>query len=143
MNQHSEDLIETPSIASRVLRVVPIVVTALIVVYLAMGVVRVTKPEERNRFDYDTLGKVPVSEDGRIKPLDTVARNALLQVSGKQSLQGEMLFESEGGESRPAIVWLAELISDRPEARKRKVVRIDDPGVLGLLGKTPEDGKFF
>lgn len=102
-----------------------------------------TKAEELSTFDLYTLGKVPVSEDGRIKPLDTVARNALLMVSGKQSLMDGMLLAKEGSAERPAVLWLAELIAGRPESRERKVIRIDDPGVLGLLGKTPDDGKFY
>lgn len=127
-----------------VARALPAVLVAVWVLYLAAGMFRVASPESGlNRFNYDTLGRVPVSEDGRIKPLDTVARNALLQVSGKQSLMDDMLLEKEGDGERPAIQWLAELISGRPEARLRKVIRIDDPGVVGLLGKTVEDGKFF
>ena len=138
-----ENNLDEQGVAAKVLRAVPWVLSLLIVLYLAMGVVRVTKPAEMVRFDFDTLGKVPVSEDGRIKPLDTVARNALLQISGKQSLKEEMLLQGEGDADRPAILWLAELIAQRPEALQRKVIRIDDPGVLGLIGKTPEDGKFY
>lgn len=126
-----------------VLRLVPYVLAAVLAIYLLMGAMKATQSEGLSRYDFDTLGKVPVSEDGRIKPLDTVARNSLLMVSGKQSLVDDMLLPEEGDASRPAILWLAELISGRPESRERKVIRIDDPGVLGLLGKTPEDGKFY
>ncbi len=94
-------------------------------------------------FDYAAFGAVPVSEDGRVKPLDTLARNTLLQLSGKQSLVEEMLLPGEGDEGRPAIVWLAEVFAQRPEARQRAVFRIDDPDVLGLMGLTVEDGKYF
>lgn len=94
-------------------------------------------------YDYAAFGAVPVSEDGRVKPLDTLARNTLLQLSGKQSLVEEMLLDGEGDEGRPAIVWLAEVFAQRPEARQRAVFRIDDPGVLGLMGLTVEDGKYF
>jgi ABC-type transport system involved in cytochrome c biogenesis permease subunit len=121
----------------------PVAITLLVLVYLLMGVARASSGGEMTRYDMDTLGKVPVSKDGRVKPLDTVARNSLLMVSGKQSLTEEMLVPSDNGVEQPAIVWLAELIADRPEARQRKVLRIDDPGVLGLMGKTPEDGKFY
>ena len=143
MNQLNQDSLDKPATSATILRIVPYAVTAFMVLYLAMGVMRSTKPEVESQYDFDTLGQVPVSEDGRIKPLDSVARNALLMVSGKQSLQGEMLLKDEGDAERPAIVWLAELISGRPESRERKVIRIDDPGVLGLLGKTPDDGKFY
>ncbi|MEO0475198.1 MAG: cytochrome c biogenesis protein CcsA, partial [Planctomycetota bacterium] len=140
LNQDSLD--QTPASVT-ILRIVPYAVAVVMVLYLVMGVMRSTQPEVESRFDYDTLGKVPVSEDGRIKPLDSVARNALLMVSGKQSLKDDMLLKSEGSAERPAVFWVAELISGRPESRDRKVLRIDDPGVLGLIGKTPEDGKFY
>ena len=29
-------------------------------------------------FDYDAFGRLPVQKDGRVKPIDTVARNAFL-----------------------------------------------------------------
>ncbi|MFK7790167.1 MAG: cytochrome c biogenesis protein [Phycisphaeraceae bacterium] len=143
MNQLNEDSLKKSNDTPIILRAVPYVVTAVMVVYLLMGVSRATQSDQVYRFDFDTLGQVPVSEDGRIKPLDTVARNALLMVSQKQSLKDDMLLPEEGGAEKEAIVWLAELISGRPESRKRNVIRIDDPGVLGLLGKTPEDGKFY
>eukprot|EP00752_Nemacystus_decipiens_P014107 g12543.t1 len=126
-----------------VLQVLPYVFAAVIALYLLMGVQRATQPESLYLFDFDTFGKVPVSQDGRIKPLDTVARNALLQISQKRSLKDDMLLPEEGGVEKPAIVWLAELMSSRPEAMQRRVIRIDDPGVLGLIGKTPEDGTLF
>ena len=122
---------------------VPTVLSLLVLAYLVAGMARATKGEDLVRYDYDTLGKVPVSEGGRVKPLDTVARNSLLLVSGRQALGGEMLLADEGGDGRPAVQWLLELMADLPESRERKVIRIDDPNVLGLMGKTPEDGKFF
>jgi ABC-type transport system involved in cytochrome c biogenesis permease subunit len=143
MNQMHKGYNDEPGMGAKVLRVVPWALSVIILLYLVMGVVRVGQSEGLYRFDFDTLGKVPVSEDGRIKPLDTVARNALLQVSGKQSLKKEMLLKGEGDAEKPAILWLAELISQRPESRQRKVIRIDDPGVLGILGKTTDDGKFY
>ena len=143
MNQLNQDSLDQPGAGATILRIVPYAVTAFMILYLAMGVMRATKPEVESQYDFDTLGQVPVSEDGRIKPLDSVARNSLLMVSGKQSLQGDMLLKNEGDAERPAIVWLAELMSGRPESRERKVIRIDDPGILGLLGKTPDDGKFY
>ena len=39
------------------------------------------------QFDYDAFGRLPVQKDGRVKPIDTVARNALLVLRGKQSIK--------------------------------------------------------
>ncbi|MBX2852888.1 MAG: cytochrome c biogenesis protein CcsA [Phycisphaeraceae bacterium] len=145
MSESKQDRFETIETTggSKVLRALPYVLAAVIAVYLLMGAYKVTQPDELSRFHYDTLGKVPVSQDGRVKPFDTVARNALLQISQKQSLMDEMLLKGEGTSDKPAVIWLAELMAGRPEAMQRRVIRIDDPGVLGLIGKTPEDGQLF
>ena len=37
----------------------------------------------RDGFDFATLGKTPVMVGGRVKPLDSVARNSLLLIHGK------------------------------------------------------------
>ena len=42
-----------------------------------------------NDFDFESLGKIPVLVGGRVKPLDTVARNSLLIIHGKQELRLE------------------------------------------------------
>jgi len=143
MSQLTEDNLDQSRRSIPILRAVPYALMAVIAAWLMMGVFKVAEPEGMYRYDFDKLGRVPVSEDGRIKPLDTVARNALLMVSGKQSLIDDMLLPDEGGAEKPAIIWLAELMSGRTESRDRKVIRIDDPGVLGLLGKTVDDGKFY
>ena len=122
---------------------IPLFIAGVLALWLAMSAVRSGGSDGFSTYDYRAFGAIPVSEDGRVKPMDTVARNTLLQFSGKQSLIEEMLLDSEDGDGLPAIVWLAEAVSQRPEARQRAVFRIDDPDVLGLMGKTPDDGKYF
>ena len=78
-------------------------------------------------FDLETLRAIPVSADGRTKPLDTVARNSLKMLSGKQSLRTD-----DGRMS--AIEWYVELITRPKQAVQRRVFRIDHPDVLAMLG---------
>ncbi|MEM1355282.1 MAG: cytochrome c biogenesis protein CcsA [Planctomycetota bacterium] len=137
----------TFSIARALQIALPIVVLTITAGYLARQAVSATGPGPApdGQVDYRAIGAIPVSEDGRVKPLDTVARNALLQISGKQSMVDEMLLESEDKNEadRSAIRWLTEILTGRPEARDRAVFRIDDPELLGLIGKTQDDGKYF
>ena len=42
--------------------------------------------DRQGRFDLAKFGKIPVLVGGRVKPLDTVARNSLLIIHGKQEL---------------------------------------------------------
>lgn len=123
----------------------PVLIVGVTALWLVMEVAKASGDGGALKtYDHHAFGAVPVSEDGRIKPLDTVAFNALLQLSGKQSLIDEMMLEGEGeGAGRGAIVWLAEVLAGRPESRQRAVFRIDDPEVLGLIDKTLDDGKYY
>jgi ABC-type transport system involved in cytochrome c biogenesis permease subunit len=92
-------------------------------------------------FNYESFGKLPVQVGGRIKPLDTVARNNLMLLSERQSV--EVPQEGGGTVEVPAIVWLAELAA-RPEvADTWPVFRFLHPDVRSTLGFTEEDGKVF
>ena len=66
-----------------------------------------------------TFGKIPVLSDGRIKPLDTVGRNALL------------------------THWLADLLFNAPVADRYPSFVINNPEVLGLFGWEQKDRKYF
>ncbi|OIO59852.1 MAG: hypothetical protein COZ46_00255 [Verrucomicrobia bacterium CG_4_10_14_3_um_filter_43_23] len=90
-----------------------------------------------NEWDIKVFSQIPVQHGGRIKPLDTLARNTLLVLSKKQSAQ------LPNGQELPAAIWLAEVFM-RPEvANTYKVFRIDNPEVLGLFGWKEADGKYF
>ncbi len=78
--------------------------------------------------DFERLAELPVLGGGRTKPLDTVARNSLLILGGKQTWQ-----DAEG-KRRPAIEWLAKVILNPSESLHDRVFRIDNHEVLGLLG---------
>ncbi|MEM9414768.1 MAG: cytochrome c biogenesis protein CcsA [Planctomycetota bacterium] len=138
IEQHSNDA----GITARVLYLLPFALALVLVLWLMSGVLRAGGGSGMGAYDYAAFGALPASEDGRVKPMDTVARNSLLQISGKQSLVEEMLLAGED-DNLPAIVWLAEVVSQHPNAQQRAVFRIDDPDVLGLMGKTVDDGKYF
>jgi ABC-type transport system involved in cytochrome c biogenesis permease subunit len=73
------------------------------------------------------FSRLPALEGGRVKPLDSFARNALLLIRGTQTLPVD-------GKTMSATEWLLDAMF-RPEAADtRKVFVIDDPDVLGLLG---------
>ena len=62
-------------------RFLPLIVLLLGAAYLAS-----TLRPEKNPTDFDlaAFGRVPVLVNGRIKPLDTVARTSLLTLQGRQ-----------------------------------------------------------
>jgi ABC-type transport system involved in cytochrome c biogenesis permease subunit len=90
-------------------------------------------PAKVDGIDLDAFSRIPVLEGGRVKPLDTVARNSLLMIRSKQSVP---LLGADGKALRTlsADEWLAEVLFRPPVADQLKIFRIDDPEVLGLLG---------
>ncbi|HEY6098544.1 MAG TPA: cytochrome C assembly protein, partial [Anaeromyxobacter sp.] len=78
-------------------------------------------------FDLDAFGRLPVLEGGRVKPIDSIARNSLMVIRGAQSFQHE-------GRTIGPEEWLLDVLF-RPElADAEPTFQIDDPDVLGLIG---------
>ncbi|MEM9444815.1 MAG: cytochrome c biogenesis protein CcsA [Verrucomicrobiota bacterium] len=94
--------------------------------------------EDINLFPVNDLAETPVLVNGRIKPMDTVARNGLLILSGKQKLR-----ESQQGIDMRAIHWLVLMLTKPEEADELKVFRIDHKDVLGLIEVKQEGGKKY
>ncbi|HEV3136463.1 MAG TPA: cytochrome c biogenesis protein CcsA, partial [Pirellulales bacterium] len=86
----------------------------------------------------DEFGRLPVVHEGRVKPFDTVARNALRYLSGKQTFVDETLKPAK--QTQSADKWLLDVIA-RPEAAvKHKVFRIENVDVVDMLGLKRREG---
>ncbi len=75
-----------------------------------------------SKINYDEFGKIPILNEGRVKPLDTFARVHLLLFYEKSSL-GDI----------SAIEWLAELIFSKEKAFSRNIFRLRNTEVLKAL----------
>lgn len=91
----------------------------------------------KDDFDFPTFGKIPVLVGGRVKPLDTVARNSLLIIHGKQELR------LEGGKRLSAMQWLADVLFNASVADRYPVFIVQNADVLGLFGWEQSDRKYF
>jgi ABC-type transport system involved in cytochrome c biogenesis permease subunit len=87
--------------------------------------------------DLTKFGKLPVLVGGRVKPLDTVARNSLLIIHGKQELR------LENGRRLSAIDWLADVVFNAPIADQYPVFLVQNDEVLGLFGWEQSQRKYF
>ena len=89
-------------------------------------------------FDLEGFSRIPVLRGGRVKPIDSVARNTLLVLRNKRTaLDGD-------GNKVPAINWFAEVLFNPEAGDNLKTFLVDHDQVLGLLGKKLSvDGKFF
>ena len=88
-------------------------------------------------FDFQKFGEIPVLATGRLKPMDTVARNALVILRGRQSLR------LEDGRTLTATHWLADVLFNAPAADKYATFAINNPEVLGLFGWQQGERKYF
>ena len=89
-------------------------------------------------FDLEGFSRIPVLRGGRVKPIDSVARNTLLVLRNKRTaLDGD-------GNKVPAINWFVEVLFNPEAGDNLKTFLVDHDQVLGLLGKKLSvDGKFF
>ena len=92
------------------------------------------------------FGELPVAYNGRVKPFDTLARNALTVLSGKGTLQIQdknpsWLRQLTGRKAKkPATFWLLGLLTESPESLQQHVLRIENLDVLQTLGLEPREG---
>jgi ABC-type transport system involved in cytochrome c biogenesis permease subunit len=78
-------------------------------------------------YNLRSFAELPISYEGRVMPLDTLARTHLKVISGRQST-------TLNGETMPAVGWLLNVMCQREEVVNLPVFRIDEPGVIGALG---------
>ncbi|MDQ3624466.1 MAG: cytochrome C biogenesis protein, partial [Verrucomicrobiota bacterium] len=105
-------------------------------------------PEDKaGAFATQEFGRLPVVFNGRFQPLDSLARNSLLQLREKQSALSKI---GKDAKQIPAVEWLMEMMMNPVVADTRPVFRLDNPDLKGLLGLPLEkdeakqsDGKHF
>lgn len=87
----------------------------------------------------DTFSRILIQDGGRIKPVHTYARYALMQLRGTSTAG---ITDNAGTKHQlSAVAWLLDVLF-RPElARKMPVFTIDDTGVLTGIGLEPGDNK--
>lgn len=114
-------------------RYLPLLVVGLAVAYLAAVMVPHGDAPEAEQLQQ--FGKLPVQMGGRIQPLDSLARNSLMIMSGRQS------FRDDEGKSQPAIRWLLDVMSARAVINSHMAevsrIRIDSPELIKSLGLPP------
>jgi ABC-type transport system involved in cytochrome c biogenesis permease subunit len=79
------------------------------------------------------FGRLPVLAEGRIKPLDSVARSTLLVIQGRQRVM-----KADRTELAPDE-WLLDVLFVPEKADTYRVFVVDNPDVLSLIGKNDEN----
>ena len=108
------------------------------------------QPPKDKDFAFTEFGKLPVTASGRIVPMDSLARNSLLQIREKQTVNTEP-WKSWNGHPKiiSATEWLANVMMNPAVANDWPVFRVDNPDLISLL-KLPDkdaakksDGKHY
>ncbi len=105
-------------------------------------------PRPATEFQLTDFGRLPVLLNGRVQPLDSVARNSLLQIRTRQAYaevtQPDAPWWNPGAKYTrlSALEWLLELATRPDQADRRKVFRLDHPELRTMLGFSP-DGPFY
>ena len=101
-------------------------------------------------FAYTDFGRLPIVDNGRVQPLESEARNSLLQMRGKQTLNLEPWKEwYQSPKIIPANEWIATVMMNSSKADEWPMFRIDHPDLIAQL-KLPQkdienhqDGKHY
>ena len=104
---------------------------------LLLAITFALPPGKSRGFDVAGYGNLPILEGGRVKPLDSVARNALLVIHSRQGFRYE-------GRSIGPDEWVLDLMYRPQVADAQPIFVIDDLEVLGLIGaKQTKNRNYF
>jgi ABC-type transport system involved in cytochrome c biogenesis permease subunit len=109
----------------------------LVLALICLAVIWWPQNRPKNGFDVAKFGKISVLVGGRVKPLDTVARNSLLIIHGKQTLS------LDDGRRVTAMHWLTDVLFNAPVADQYPAFVVENAEVLGLFGWEQGRRKYF
>ncbi|HWC58979.1 MAG TPA: hypothetical protein VHC44_04725, partial [Verrucomicrobiae bacterium] len=122
----------------------PIVITGVMAAWF-LSTLR-TPPDKT--FAFSQFARLPVVFNGRVQPMDSLARNSLLQIREKQEANLEP-WKGASAHMIPASEWLAYVMMDPATADQWPEFRVDNPDLIALL-KLPgkdlaqhHDGKHY
>ena len=128
-------------------------------VLVALALIARSLVPERNTTDFDLVGfaRLPVVVNGRIKPLDTVARTSLVVLQSSQSVTAPDVPQLTTLEAIADILfnrarkyhalhptpneWLLDVLFRGSRADAYQHFEINHPDLLAIFGLTPEDGR--
>ncbi|MGA2244772.1 MAG: cytochrome c biogenesis protein CcsA [Verrucomicrobiota bacterium] len=96
-------------------------------------------PKDRD-FAFNQFAQLPITASGRIEPMDSLARNSLLAIREKQTLNTEPWKDwNQNPKIIPATEWLANVMMNSAVADDWPVFRFDNPDLISLLKLSDRD----
>src|SRR4029453_7209062 len=111
---------------------------ALAVALFAVMVAYAFRPPklERGSMDFARFGRLPVADQGRVKPIDSLARNYLQAISNREYVK------LDDGKTLSAVEWMLDVISGSKRSEDMRVIRIDHPDLLKVFELEPRPGNW-
>src|SRR4051812_15857911 len=109
----------------------PLLILALGLLYLGSTLL---PQREKSEFDLAGFSRLPVLLNGRLKPLDTVARSSLLLFQGRQSVT------TPAGVSLSTTEWLLDVFFHSDVADGYQIFEIVHPELLTVFDLKDDDG---
>ena len=106
------------------------------VLTLAAALFVMLPPRPVRGMEIEKFCRMPVLEGGRVKPLDSVARNAILVIQERQTIR----FENR---TLSPDEWILDVMFRPAVADQQPIFSIDDPDVLGLMGMAQSNQRRF
>jgi hypothetical protein len=109
------------------------VVFVIFVLYVAASVSQLALPRS-NGFNLTDFRRLPVSVNGRVQPIDSVARISLRHIRGSDTVQLEKP-EQQWGQATmlEPSEWLLEVLAKPDTADMRKIFPVSDRELIGRL----------
>ncbi|MBM3864933.1 MAG: cytochrome C biogenesis protein [Verrucomicrobia bacterium] len=107
----------------------------VLILVLAWVASTLRAPRNPAAFDVQGLGRLPVLVNGRLKPLDTVARSSLLQLQGRQAVT------TPDGRRLQPVEWLLDVAFRPAKADAYQHFEIVNPDVLAVFNLRTSEGQ--
>jgi hypothetical protein len=129
-------------------RYIPAIIAAIFLFYTAAAIRWPGHPS--GTFDLAAFGRLPVSMNSRVQPIDSIARMGLLRIRGTVTLPVDnvgvatrvvRIIRPATG-SLTATEWLLELMTKPDQADARRVFPISDPTLVRTLGLSAGPGYY-
>jgi ABC-type transport system involved in cytochrome c biogenesis permease subunit len=116
-----------------------IAAAATIVIVAGAYITSKAIPPTAKDLDYNLyqFGQIPVVQDGRVKPLDSAAYSALLEISGRTYVE---IGHGKDKRKIPAIQWLLDVIAVTDIAEEYEVFRVENLEVQETIGVKKREG---
>jgi hypothetical protein len=118
-------------------RFIPWIIFGVFLAYVAAATLLQPSVRSPEGFNLAEFGRVPVLMNGRVQPLDSVARYGLLQVRGTVTVPLENTRSTQvwrRTRTLSATEWLLELLTKPDTADARRIFPVQDPTLLRTLG---------